>query len=424
MRKLFAILFCAVTAVLWLTSCEESHELDYLTKGEVHDRDRDGKAPHALLIYFVGTDLDRYFGDNIEAAMRAVDADVPGDGRIVYFRRMPNEESADGQSGTARWAISEIYYDRANGCAVSEVLKVYEQPDLTDMGRYISDMVGLAPAESYGIVFGGHGSGWLPKSIGSNWSKTYGVKGAQMPGHYVNPFGEEPREDALKTRFFGESGVRFDLEDISAGMKESGAKFDYVIFDDCFMSNIESLYAMRRAADYIIASPCEVMAEGFPYSLVVPQIFSPSGVDLEGVCRAYFDYYMYEAYYPYGCVALTVCSELEALAEAYRRLAAGPTVPVDVAELQYYEGLSQHLFYDFGQYADRLSADEGLREAFRAQFDRAFPQSCRLHTMKFYSAFGNGGTIYIGNYSGVTVSEPATRNTEANRQTEWYRATH
>ena len=438
MKRIFYAIACAALLMAVLPSCDDSAELDYLTKEENPGAPGNGSKPdnpddpdnpdnpddpnvggthHALIFYFVGIDLDSYFGANLEAVKRAVDQNILGDNRIVCFRRI-------GGSGSSDWAISEIYYDRAKGCADSRVLKRYEAPDLSQMELFLSDMVGLVPAETYGLVLGGHGSGWLPKSIGSGWSTSYSAAGAKLHGNYENPFGEAPREDALPTRYFGERTVMFDLEDISAAMQAVGVEFEYMLFDDCFMSNIESLYALRDAADYIIASPCEIMAAGFPYKTVIPCIFADGGPDLKGVCRAFYDYYMYEYSYHSACVALTCCSQLEALAEAYAALVAGATNEVDQSTLQYYEGLARHLFYDFGQYAELLSADTWLYKRFEEQFDLAFPPECRFNTPSFYSAFGGRYMIDIDYYSGVTTSEPADRNIEANRATEWYRATH
>ena len=426
MRKLYALLICvALTFALpLLTSCDKHRESDNIGQRGPENPDDPGKpddpenpddpadkAPHAMLFYFVGTNLDGFFGGNISAAMEVVDKNIPGRNRIAYFRRV---------SGST-WAINEIYYDSKSGAAATRELKRYENADLTRMDIYLSDMVALVPAKSYGIVFGGHGSAWIPKTAGSSWSKTYSVR---PPQPYIMPFGEAPREDAVQTRYFGETSVMFDVEDIAADMAASGAKFDYVIFDDCFMSNIESLYAMRHAADYVIASPCEIMGPGFPYRTVLPCLVGPE-YDFEGVCRAFYDFYMnYD--YPSGCVALTDCSELEALAEAYTRLLEGATRKVELTELQYYEGLSKHLFYDFGQYAELLSADPARLDEFIRRFDRAFPPQCRLYTPRFYTAFGSSFDHYIDivYYSGVTISEPADRNQTENRATEWYRTTH
>ena len=412
MKRLLTILLCGVLLPAMIASCQQPAELDFESKQEIPDGPSGpgtGKAPHALLFYFVGTSLDYYFGQNIAAVKSAVDDNILGDCRIAYFRR---DKGSD-------WQIAEIYYDRMTGKSATEVLKTYEDADLTQMESYLADMIELVPAESYGLILGGHGSGWLPKSIGTSWPKTYSVGSS---GAYIPPFGQMPCEGAMQTRYFGESLVNFDLDEIAGCMEASGAKFDYVIFDDCFMSNIESLYALRHAADYIIASPCEIMGDGFPYRTVIPALFEGREPDLEGVCRAFYDYYIDDSY-PSGCVALTVCAELDALAEAYKNLVAGPKREVDASQLQYYEGLSRHLFYDFRQYAEALSDSNVLLNAFNEQFDRTFPESCRLHTPSYYSAYNNRFND-VDYYSGVTVSEPADRNADLNRETEWYRATH
>ena len=416
MKRFFAILLSVALLSALMSSCAESVELDYLTKQEITGSSSNVKAPHALLFYFVGTSLDSYFGRNISAVKSVVDGNILDNNRIAYFRRT---------SGST-WAITEIYYDPASGSAVTEVLKTYEDADLSHMEVYLSDMVNLVPAESYGIVFGGHGSGWLPADLGSGWSSNYSQSAARRSSapQYINPFGEAPREGALPTRFFGETGAMFDVDAIAENMISAGVKFDYIIFDDCYMSNIESLYALRHATDYIIASPCEIMAEGFPYKYVIPSLFGGSKPDLEGVCRSFYEYYLHESGIPSGCVALTVCSELDALAEAYRNIVTGPTATVDISQLQYYEGMSRHLFYDFGQYVEKLSVSSQQLEEFRVQFDRTFPESCRLHTPRFYTVFGSKSYIDVDYYSGVTISEPADRNVELNRQTDWYRATH
>ena len=68
-----------------------------------------------------------------------------------------------------------------------------------------------------------------------------------------------------------------DISELAAAIDGSGVRFDYLLFDACFMSSVEALYDLRRAADYIVASPCEVMAHGFPYDTVIPSLFADDG---------------------------------------------------------------------------------------------------------------------------------------------------
>lgn len=393
MRHLAAIL----AALMLLPACSE------------HDPtpEPQGPAPQALLFYFVGTSLDYYFGRNLADVETAVADNILGRSRIAAFRR----------TGTGEWSIIEITYNSRTRKAEEKILRTYPAPELTNMGGYLADMMALVPAESYGVVFGGHGSAWIPAG-GSLTPKGAGYAGGEYP------LGQAPLPGAEVTRYFGESGCMFDIADIASHMESTGRHFDYVIFDDCFMSNIESLYDMRRAADYIISSPCEIMGNGFPYRTVIPQLFTDGGRgrDLEAVCRAFHDFYTSYTY-PSGCVTLTVCGQMDAMAAAAQALYAGATGDYDRDALQTYEPLVDHLFYDFRQHAEALSRDEVLTDEFRRQFDRTFPASCRLHTESYYSAY-NRAMNPIEYYSGVSVSEPAEVYVDENRATAWYRVTH
>ncbi|MCH5335575.1 MAG: hypothetical protein J1D86_07235 [Alistipes sp.] len=372
-------------------------------------REQRQTAPQALLFYFVGTNLDYYFGSNISDVKSALGSDIPGDSRIAYFRRSAGSE----------WSITEIVRN-PSGAVEEHLLKSIPNPELSDMRTYLGDMVRMVPAESYGVVFGGHGSGWLPVN--------YAIPRSAAPEAALYPFGQAPLADAMPTRYFGEPvpvPVMFDIDQIADNMTSTGAHFSYVIFDDCFMSNIESLYAMRNAVDYIIASPCEIMAAGFPYKLITPHLFTDGGrsYDLESVCRSFYEYYQQDHTYQSACVAMAVCSRLEALAAAAKQLFASATAEVDASQLQTYEPLSKHLFFDMMQYAEALEGDPDALDEFRAAFDSAFPENCRLHTDEYYSAYNNRFNR-IEYYSGVTISEPSVAYPAENQATEWYRATH
>lgn len=401
MIKKLKILLTSLLSVLLLLSCEE---------GSKAPQKPEGPAPQALLFYFVGSSLNYYFTQNINAVKTALieSKGVNKDSRIAVFRRSSNKVD---------WEIVEIIYNVKNGMIREEVLRTYIDPDLSNMSGVLQDMTTLVPAQRYGAVFGGHGSGWLPK----NESLTKSVAGAEG---YISPFGEKPAEGAHTTRYFGESGCMFEISEIADAILSTNKTFEYIIFDDCFMANIETLYDMRHAAKYIIASPCEIMGPGFPYNTVIPQLFTEGGTsyNLQGVCQAFHEFYS-DYNIPSGCVSMTITSELDNMAEVARELFAGELREYDVNSLQVYEGLSQHVFYDMMQFIEMVSADDALIEKFRTQFNKTFPEECRLRTKGYYSTYNNMMNE-IDYYSGITTSEPSAKFSEEIQQTEWYKATH
>ena len=120
---------------------------------------------------------------------------------------------------------------------------------------------------------------------------------------------------------------------------------------------------------------------------------------------------------------MTITAELDKMANVTKEVFAGSLTDYDVNSLQVYEGLSQHVFYDMMQYIEAISSDEGLVAKFREQFNKTFPEECRLHTKAYYSTYNNMMNE-ITYYSGITISEPSSKFADINRQTSWYKATH
>ncbi len=389
-------------------------------------------AEQTLLLYMPGTDLSSFYDDNIENICKAVTRQVPGRGRMLVCR----------QSSHRTAQIEEIYYDRNAGKCRQKLLKSYETfeaGDAESVSRLLTDAGTLAPAERYGLIIGCHGKAWIPAEEGAITNRS-----GRRPEASI----WTPVPGALPTRSFGDLQHELDIPELVAALEAQPYRFDYLIFDACFMANIETLYELRNAVDYIVASPCEIMAAGFPYDRALPHLFSEGGgsYDLGQVCHEFWNFYQNDwqnvpSSAQSGCISLAVTAELGALAAAVRAIEeAGPVAldPEALSGLQVYEGLRTHLFYDLGHFVSGRCGDPVLLDRFETQLDRAFPPASRLHTPKFYSVYGGKeddnedeedneevkNMTPVEHYSGVSVSEPSTLYVDDNRQTAWYRATH
>ena len=69
----------------------------------------------------------------------------------------------------------------------------------------------------------------------------------------------------------------FEIEELAALLKRLPTKVGRLMFDACLMQCVESSYALRGAAEWVIASPAEIPGDGALYSTLVPHFFSSDG---------------------------------------------------------------------------------------------------------------------------------------------------
>lgn len=379
---------------------------------EVPGYDPPALADRTVLLYMPGQSLIAYYENNIQGIRTAVTGRALGKRRMLVCWQPEKQTSA---------VMQEIYYDRNKRCSEAKTLKTYDDFDAGDpaaVQQLFADAAELAPARNYGLIIGCHGKAWIPASGG------------------VLPRSMLPADDvwttapgAKQTRSFGDTGYELDITELAAALEAQRFRFDYLIFDDCFMANIETLYDLRRAVDYIVASPCEIMAAGFPYDRIVPHLFEGNGVfdGLEKACWEFWNFYendwdTVQRNEQSGCISLAVTAQLDALMMEMRQI-KDKKQPFDIDALQYYKGNATKLFYDLEHYVTLCCNDQGAIDSFKAQMELAFPVSCRHHTKFFYSAY-DAIKHPVNYYSGVSVSEPSTVYAAENRQTNWYRDTH
>lgn len=159
-------------------------------------------------------------------------------------------------------------------------------------------------ADSYGLVMGSHATGWLPTDMSTSSNNSpRREEAADAPtaaSNRRNTFGIDVGPDGSMSRDKGVAGSvpdQIEIADLAKAIKASGVHLDYLLFDACLMQNIEVDYALRDVADYIIASPISISAEGAYYTdLVHFGLFSGDPVD---VARTYAEYYKGEGTIPY-----------------------------------------------------------------------------------------------------------------------------
>lgn len=402
-------LFILVTAVSLLTACHNNESASQETFEQV------------VLMYmpWSGSNIYPYFLRNI-AGMRQTIIDMQGGGKKKVMVIIGDRENR-------AHLIHLRYVKKMNDC-VNDTIETYNYLN----GQSFYSAEGMASmfnkakaslrAKKYALIVGCHGMGWIPIDARNDYAKPMFAPGSGK-SLYHNDNEGTPIDREILTRYIGDGyheDYMAEITTLATAIRNSFGHTDYILFDDCYMMNIEVAYDLKDVTDYLIGSTCEVMIEGMPYDKMGRCLLLD---DYEAVVYEFYTWY--SSYYnPYGTLAVTKTSEVNQLADIMRQInATHEWVPDSIRTVQRLDGFDPIVFFDMKSYVKRLCADdETLFHQFEQQLNRTVPYArC---TPRFYSVLLRR-TYSITEFSGITISDPsfsyATRRKE---ETAWWKATH
>jgi len=381
---------------------------------------RKERADQALLFYFLGTSLKGYYQSNLAMVESLASKGVLDNSRVIVFL----------QNSTNSGSMFEIRYDSDSKRVVRDQIADYDLPAVYNeqmLYNIFNDLFATAPAAEYGLYVGSHGRGSIPKIESSTGLTTYQTA--------IEERIWTPAPGAAMVRHIGDTtATQLNTTEFAQAIARTGVHLNYIIFDVCYMANVETAYDLKGVTDYILGSPCEVMAAGMPYTDMIPTMVSnaPLKERLDSAAKAFVDYYKInkEGIYSSACSAVIACNELEALAQSVK-LTNQSMKDIDPATIQVYDGISAsrnptHIFFDLEHYITQSCTDSNAVKAFTDQLSRTL--SGQHHTTTFYSAYNNKANP-ITDYCGLTTSAPIMLNTASAYRddwttTAWYKATH
>ena len=230
----------------------------------------------------------------------------------------------------------------------------------------------------------------------------------------------------MLTRYFGgtTSEYQTDISTLSEAIKECGVKMEYILFDDCYMSSIEVAYELKDVTDYLIASTCEVMAYGMPYSTMGRHLLGSP--DYKAVCEDFYEFYSNYSAMPCGTLSVTDLSHIDDMAAVMKRINESCVFDEDqLGKIQNLDGYSPTIFYDFGDYVKVLVEQNGTPQELAAEFETQLKHLIpyKTNTERFFTA--SRGPLKLNRYSGITTSDPSISHRAMEKtKTKWYAATH
>lgn len=318
---------------------------------------------------------------------------------LVFFQ---NRNTAT--STTRSEAVLTRYYINRRGQIENEVIANFG--DGFDACKPESLAQVLATAEEAckptyrTILFSSHGTGWMPSGYFDGGGESSFGK-SQMSRTADSGISELSR---LKVResigYDAPTKNEIDIRDFAAELGKY--HWEAALLDCCYMSTIEGAYEMRDCCDWIIASPTEILITGFPYTVILDQLFNHPGKEgLEFICQKYYELYQSQSgSLQSGTIALINCKELDALASICETIVSGNRAAMTAVprlEVQHYFYKSnKDYFFDLAHYFEKFSPEDSFSE-FSAQLSKAVPY--KNTTERFLG-------VKMEHYSGVSCYIP------------------
>lgn len=269
--------------------------------------------------------------------------------------------------------------------------------DINEMSAVFDWLLCNYPSRELNVVLWSHGDGWLKDA-------------ARVPMQRV--IGFDNGENSSSNKYPSVKAV--EMAELASFLEELPVKIPFVMFDACFMQCIEVAYELRNCTDWIIASPCEIPANGAPYDKLMPYFFDTT-VSPKDIIKSYYD-----GYSANRGVLLSVidCSKIEEFADAtvpYISKYFSNVSSVDYnAIFQYLKGgyfaaaVSYPCYFDMnGAMMLHLADDE--YKTWKEAFDRMVPYSCAaaswttdFRNVSFYTDYKQFG--------GVSMYLPRTKS--------------
>lgn len=295
-----------------------------------------------------------------------------------------------------------------NGKCYDDTLKTYNDGAMntpSKMSSLLNEVVKIAPAPIYSMMIGSHGVGWIYTGSTSR-SMLQSIEADRARNKMLGlPI-------TRQTRYFGGSDIQMNIDDLAEGIRNSNMHhLQFLLFDDCYMANIETAYELRNVTDYLIGCLTEIMGHGMPYYEMwkyLASIQPDYGKAVDGFYNFYSNYEIENVKYHYGTISVTDCRKVDNMMQVLTAINSRYRIGRNVdSNLQVLDGYRPAAFFDFADYIHKLCAgDANLIRKFDAALLQLIP--FERHTAQYYSSLTNNGAHIINTCCGLTISASST----------------
>ncbi len=266
-------------------------------------------------------------------------------------------------------------------------------------------------ADSYGIIFWSHGSGWQTLENTKMHVNDRNSNDTQLQPQLKYSFGIDNGYNKVSDHVLDRTKEEMSVIDLAKTVKQFG-HVEFIMFDCCFMQTIEVAYQLKDITNYIIGAPNEIPNKGAPYDKIVPLM--ANNINCQDIVDAYYNHYCNTIF---GSVLSVINTDgLPALASATKEVYhkyKHTMEDIDLTQVNNYFNYDncRHKpnycypdFYDMNSLMKQWLNDSDYK-AWKSTFDQVVVYT--RATNFFYSGFpNNNSSVDVETASGVSMFLP------------------
>ena len=391
----------------------------YSSKGERHIVCYLEVFPKRNILFYVATDADAFIDNDTPEKIDSIRAGwQPEHGEMLIYVDRRGKEAL-------LLRINNTLTNRYYGLDTLENYGVENSADAAVLSRMVDSLANY-PADSYGLIFFSHASGWLPAGALNNPRSS---EADQQPDNYLNdaqnrsseaeqlnPNETEPRTIVIDNG----GGTRREMEyyDFAAAIPDN--MFDFIILEACLMGDVMSMYELRHKADYVLVSSAEIVSPGYTYIYKndIMRLYdtkNPVETVVSGFSQAFHDFII--THFPENSVfcsstlGLIKMSEMQNLAASVKAALDGTMIDestLTVENIQQFDrpnGLissfpKKSRYFDLDHVIETL-ASASQYDLFRIQLEKTVVW--KANTNSFFTGIGGSNGFIINRYCGLTT---------------------
>ena len=374
--------------------------------------DNVGPYRRVLLLYAAGfNSLSSYLKGDIQELKKGAVPLQSDDDVLLVYSHFPTSGYGTPSSPTLS-RLTRLLSDEVT----EQTLVSFTAGTISSSAEQLEQVLALVqdkfPAESYGMIFSSHATGYLPIGFYQNpddvasWTAySSGVGRKLMSVPYIESE-YDPYLPAVKSvgqDQVGTSGKYVSYEmNIDDFAEAIPMHLDYLLFDACLMGGIEVAYELKEKVGKVGFSQAEILADGFFYEKIPTHLLGDGDIDLVSVCSDFFDQYdKKDGVYRSATISLIDCEELNDLAGVCKSLFEAYSSELDAivpSKVQRFFRSKYHWFYDL----ESIIINAGISEAELSELHAALDRCViyKAHTPMFMNEFA------INTFSGFSMYLP------------------